>query len=154
MIGRIRKRVKLRAARKQAASENPSPGQAPLEVLPPSHRLRSDILGPSPNPATNLAIADIALRGGSMLARQAMERALLGRAYAPRKTRRILRGRSVTEVLLHRTIARMAMRSVPGAVLVGGGLLVKTFYDRRKAYRALVDGQMKLEEMARDGKDD
>jgi hypothetical protein len=32
-------------------------------------------------------------------------------------------------------LVRIATRSVPGAIVVGGGLLAKTLYDRRKAKR-------------------
>ncbi|MCJ2183748.1 hypothetical protein MTR62_13760 [Novosphingobium sp. 1949] len=113
-----------------------------------------ELLGPSPNPATNLAMADIALRTGSLLARRAVERALLGKAYSPRKANRILRGRTITEIMLHRTIARIAMRSVPGAILVGGSLVAKTLYDRRRARQARSEGQARLEKMARDGEND
>ena len=113
-----------------------------------------EVIGPSPNPATNLAIADIALRGGSMLARQSMERALLGRKYAPQKAKAILKGRTFTEILVHRTLAKLALRSVPGAILVGGGFIAKTLYDRSKARRASAAGEAKLASMAEDGKDD
>jgi hypothetical protein len=33
-------------------------------------------------------------------------------------------------------LVRVATRSVPGAIVVGGGLLAKTLYDRRRAKRA------------------
>ena len=33
-------------------------------------------------------------------------------------------------------LVRIATRSVPGAIVVGGGLLAKTLYDRRRAKRA------------------
>ncbi|MED5545028.1 MAG: hypothetical protein VYD90_07245 [Pseudomonadota bacterium] len=112
------------------------------------------VLGPSPNPATNLAIADIALRATSLIARQAVERALLGRAYAPRKARQILRGRSMAQVLLHRSIAKVAMRSIPGALVVGGSLIAKTLYDRHKEHKAAASGAAKLAEMAEDGTQD
>lgn len=113
-----------------------------------------EVIGPSPNPATNLAIADIALRGGTMLARQSMERALLGRKYAPSKAKAILKGRTFTEMLLHRTLAKVALRSVPGAIIVGGGFIAKTLYDRSKARKATAAGESKLADMAENGKED
>jgi len=113
-----------------------------------------EVIGPSPNAATNLAIADIALRGGTMLARQSVERAMLGRKYAPSKAKAILKGRTFTEMLLHRTLAKLALRSVPGAILVGGGFVAKTLYDRSKARRASAVGESKLADMADDGKED
>ena len=94
-----------------------------------------DIRGPSPDPATNLAIADIALRGGAALVRNAVERKFLGRTMSARKAAKIIKGRSMTESLIHGALARVALRSVPGAILVGGALVAKTLYDRGKARR-------------------
>ncbi len=115
----------------------------------PPHPAR--LLGPSPNPATNLAIADIALRSATILVRQGVERALLGSAYTPRKASSILSGRTMAQVLFHRSIARVAMGSVPGALAVGGTLLVKTLYERRQARRAAAAGTRSLERMAQNG---
>lgn len=113
----------------------------------------ADLHGPSPNPATNLAIADIALRSGSVLARRAVEHALLGRKYSEGHAKSILKGRSLTETLLHGVLARVALRSVPGAIIVGGGLIAKTLYDRSKGARARREGRGKLHEMAKDGQE-
>lgn len=110
-----------------------------------------DFSGPSPNPRTNLVIADVALRSGSMLARRAVERALLGSRYAPRKARAILKGRTLGETLLHTAIAKVATRSVPGMIVVGGALLAKTLYDRSKGGLAEVEGEVAMAEMAEDG---
>lgn len=113
-----------------------------------------ELLGPSPNPATNLAIADIALRGGAMLARFAVERALLGSHFAPRKARQILKGRTFRETMLHRAIASVALSSVPGAIAVTGGIVAKTLYDRSKARKATFEGHAKLADMAERGEED
>lgn len=141
-----------------------TPPAEPTEAGSPSRRtgrdgrkakfLPTDLHGPSPNVATNLAIADIALRGGTALARHAIERALLGRKYAPAKAEKILKGRTMGESLLHGTLARVAMRSVPGAIVVGGALLAKTLYDRTKAREATRKGEAALEKMARKGTED
>lgn len=114
----------------------------------------ADLHGPSPNPATNLAIADIALRGGSVLARRAVERAMLGKKYSDGHAKSILRGRSVGETLIHGLIARVALQSVPGAIIVGGSLIAKTLYDRSKAGRAQRTGRAKLHEMAQEGSEE
>lgn len=111
----------------------------------------NELQGPSPSAATNLAIADIALRGGSALARQAIERALLGRQYAPSKARKILKGRTMRESLLHTALARIAFRSMPGAIVVGGALLAKTLYDRGKARQEPRQDDDTLEDIARKG---
>jgi hypothetical protein len=42
-------------------------------------------------------------------------------------------------------------RSVPGALIVGGGLLAKTLYDRRKARTARAEGEKDIQEMSEDG---
>ncbi|MET1754269.1 hypothetical protein ABVV53_02155 [Novosphingobium sp. RD2P27] len=113
----------------------------------------SELHGPSPNPHTNLLIADVALRGSAMLARRAVEHGLLGSKYAPRKAKAILRGRTFGETLFHTAIARVATRSVPGAILVGGGLLAKTLYDRSKSHAARVEGEEDLHKMAEKGEE-
>lgn len=113
----------------------------------------SELHGPSPNPHTNLLIADVALRGGTLLARRAVERGLLGSKYAPRKAKAILRGRTFGETLVHSAIARIAMQSVPGAIIVGGGLIAKTLYDRTRSHQARAEGEATLHAMAKDGDD-
>jgi len=113
----------------------------------------SDLHGPSPNPATNLAIADIAMRSGTVLARRAVERAMLGAKYSDRKAKKILKGRSLTETLVHGVLARVALRSVPGAIIVGGGLVAKTLYDRSKAGQARRKGEAELHQQAVEGED-
>lgn len=107
--------------------------------------------GPSPNPHTNLLIADVALRGSSLLMRRAVERGLLGSKYPTRQARAILQGRSWSETLLHTALARVAVRSMPGALLVGGGLIAKTLYDRTRSNVARAKGEIALHEMAKDG---
>lgn len=113
----------------------------------------SDLHGPSPNPHTNLAVADIALRSGAFLARRVVEKALLGNKYSPRKAKAILKGRGLGETALHAVLARVAMQSVPGAIIVSGGLAAKVLYDRKKAHTAKAEGHVKLEKMADEGSD-
>ena len=109
--------------------------------------------GPSPNPFTNLVLADIALRGGGRLLRGAIERSLLGIHLTPEKAKRITKGRTMTQTLLGTAIARIATRSVPGAIIVGGALLAKTLYDRRKdSAEARAEGEQALEEQAGRGR--
>lgn len=110
--------------------------------------------GPSPNPKTNLILADIALRGGGLLLRRGIERGLLGMKYSPDKAKNIVKGRKLTETLAGAALARFATTSVPGAIVVGGGLLAKTLYDRRRnRVDAKVEGEAALADMADDGKD-
>lgn len=105
--------------------------------------------GPSPNPMTNLVIADLALRGGGRLLRHFVERTLLGVKYPPDKARNIVKGRSMTQSLLGAALARVATRSVPGALLVGGGLIAKTLYDRSRSRKVRAEGEEAVDEQAR-----
>ena len=77
-----------------------------------------------------------------------LERSLLGKRYAPDKARKIIKGRTLGEALVGTALARLAMHSVPGAILVGGGLLAKTLYDRRKGKSAELEGERKIAKMA------
>jgi hypothetical protein len=111
-----------------------------------------DVKGPSPNPMTNLIIADIALRGGGRLLRHMVERSLLGVKYPKAKASQIVKGRGMTQTLLGTAVARIATRSVPGALLVGGSLIAKTLYDRAKTRQAKAEGQQDVEEQAKAGR--
>ena len=107
---------------------------------------------PSPSPATNLLIADLALRGGGQLLRHAVERGLLGKSYSPEKAKSLIKGRSMKQTLIGTAIARIATRSVPGALIVGGGLLAKTLYDRKHGKDAADAGEKAVEKQARRGR--
>lgn len=106
---------------------------------------------PSPNPATNLLLADLALRGGGQLLRRAVEYGLLGKSYSPNKAKSLIKGRSMGQTLIGTAIARIATRSIPGALIVGGGLLAKTLYDRKRGAEAEKDGKNAVEKQARRG---
>ena len=86
--------------------------------------------GPSSNPATNLLIMDIVMRGASLLAARAVERAALRLRYKAGRADAIVEGRSTISTLAATGAARVATRSVPGLLLVTGGLLAKTLIDR------------------------
>ena len=111
--------------------------------------------GPSPNPMTNLLIADLALRGGVQLLRHVVERTLLGTKFSKTKAKNIIGGRTMFQSLLGTAVARIATRSVPGALLVGGGLLAKTLFDRREDKRvARAKGQREITAQAKRGAQD
>ncbi len=111
--------------------------------------------GLSPNPATNLLIADLALRGGGQLLRHAIERTVLGAKYTPDKAKKIVKGRSMVQTLIGTAAARIATRSVPGAIVVGGGLLAKALYDRREGKRAArASGVRAIDAQAKRGDED
>ena len=112
------------------------------------------IPGPSSNPATNLLIMDIAMRGASMVAGRAIQRVLLGARYDPDKAADIVKGRSLVQSMAATGAARMATRSVPGLLLVTGGLLAKTLLDRSLRPRdARRKGDRQLAEQAAKGDD-
>ncbi len=102
---------------------------------------------PSPNPMTNIVIADIALRSGGQLLRHAVERTLLGATYSKGTARDIVEGRSMTQTLVSTALARLATRSIPGALLIGGGMLAKSLFDRRKSRgQAKAEGEQAVAE--------
>lgn len=107
--------------------------------------------GPSPNPATNLLVADIAMRTAMRLFRRTLEKGLLHARFDPAKAHEIVEGRTLGKTLVSAAAARMATKSIPGALLVGGGILGKALLDRsisrRKAARK---GDRELEEQAED----
>lgn len=112
-------------------------------------RQSGDVPGPSRNPATNLLIMDIAIRGASLLAARGIEKAALQLRYHRNKAGQIVEGRSMVSTLAATSAARVATRSVPGFLLVTGGLLAKTLIDRSLRPReARRKGDKKLAEQA------
>ena len=95
-----------------------------------SARKPGEVPGPSTNPATNLLIMDIAMRGASLLAARAVEKAALSMRYKPATADKVVKGRSMIATLTTTGAARVATRSVSGLLLVTGGLLAKTLLDR------------------------
>ena len=109
--------------------------------------------GISPNPMTNLVIADLVLRSGGQLMRHAVERGVLGLKFTPGKAKNIVKGRSMAQTLIGTALARIATRSVPGALVVGGGMLAKTLFDRRKGKKAArAEGAAEVAEQADKGR--
>ena len=92
-----------------------------------------DVLGPSTNPATNLIIQDILLRSSGRIARLAVEKGLLRRRYGSSHAKNIVENRSLLHTLAAYGVTKVATRSVPGALLVGGGLAIKTLFDRSQS---------------------
>jgi len=93
-----------------------------------------DIAAPAdPGLGSRLLLADLALQGGTYLLRQGIERGLLGRKLPTGKALKKAKGLGLGGSLAQAAIVRLATRSVPGAILVGGGLLAKTLHDRRKS---------------------
>lgn len=110
-----------------------------------------EVPGISPNPMTNLLLTDLILRGGGQIMRHAVERTLLGTKYPKGKAKSIVKGRSMVQTIVGTALARIATRSVPGAILVGGGMLAKTLYDRSQGKPSKAHGARKVSEQASDG---
>ena len=113
------------------------------------------VSGASPNAKTNLVLADIALRTGSLLLRRGIERGILGLGgKSPEAAKAIVKGRTLGESLAGAALARLATASVPGAILVGGGMLAKTLYDRKKRQaEATAQGEAAIDEMEERGRE-
>ena len=111
--------------------------------------------GPSSNPATNLLIIDVAMRGASMVFWRGMEKALLRARYNPDKASDIVKGRSMIQSAAATGAARLATRSVPGFLLVGGGLIAKAIFDRSLSRRESTRrGEEQLAEQAANAPDE
>lgn len=110
-----------------------------------------DVPGLSENPATNLLLAEIAMRAGSTVLRRVVERGLLKGRYGKETARDIIGNRSLKRTLATTAVSRFATRSVPGALIVGTGLAAKLLFERsqsrRKAKRA---GDRNLLEQAKE----
>ncbi len=141
-------------ARKSKSATPPVTVSAPVaKAQAVAGKALDKVPAPSPNPMTNLIITDLVLRGGGQIMRQAVERTLLGAKYSPGKARNIVKGRTMAQTLIGTAIARVAMRSVPGAIVVGGALLAKTLYDRaRSAHAVKAEGDKAIAEQASKGK--
>ena len=132
----FKKRGKATEVAKDAAENAPLPSGNPL----------------GPNPMTNLIIADLALRAGEALLRRSVEKSIIGGKLGAKKAGRVIKGRTMMQTLVGTAIARVATRSVPGAIIVGGGMLAKTLYDRKHRAKAEAEGAAALDEQARRGK--
>jgi hypothetical protein len=78
----------------------------------------------------NRLLARIARSTGGKLLDKASARLFPAMAEAPKAKP------SITRALAGAALTRIAARSVPGAIVVGGGLLAKGLYDRRRAHLA------------------
>ena len=137
------------------AVRKPRMGSAARTAAARTKGTLAKIPGPSNNPATNLLILDVAMRGASMIAGRAVERALLRTRYQRAKADDIVKGRTMLAALTATGVARVATRSVPGFLLVTGGLLAKAIFDRSLSRRESVRrGERHLAEQAAEADDE
>ncbi|NBC88545.1 MAG: hypothetical protein GVX90_03465 [Alphaproteobacteria bacterium] len=92
---------------------------------------------PSPDPNTNLVIADIVLRGTSLFLRRKLRDRMLLEEYNPDEVAKFKDGRGLIRTVGLLGASRLATGSLPGLVAVAGGLAAKTLYDRGKARQLL-----------------
>lgn len=79
-------------------------------------------------------LIETAVRAGSRrLADAAMERVSPSKVAKVAKAASTAKGSAVTEGVATAAMAQIARRSVPAAIIIGGGLLAKHLYDRRRA---------------------
>ena len=107
--------------------------------------------GISPNPATNLIMANAIVRTGSILFRKAVETRMLKGRYGKDGAQSIVDNQGLGSTLTGMALSRIASRSSTGAILVGGGMIAKTLYDRRQAKKARAKGDAELIEKAVEG---
>ncbi|MFA7584976.1 MAG: hypothetical protein WCY11_02095 [Novosphingobium sp.] len=82
-------------------------------------------------------VARIARQGGGKLLDHAVDRVFPGALKPlPRTKASAPLPRSLTGKVAGAALARVALGSVPGAIVIGGGWLAKTLYDRRHAKNA------------------
>jgi len=101
-------------------------------------------------PLTRTILAGIAMRAGSTLLKRSVDRGILGAAPETLKSAARAAGAKAAETaakapkakrglgtrLLTAAATRIATRSVPGAIIVGGALLAKTLHNHRKNRKA------------------
>ena len=103
-----------------AKGKPPKPGNAPD--------------GDDAEKETTALIVDVALREGSLLARRAVHRKLAGGDLTDLKKGGRPRA-SVTKRITAAALARLAARSIPGTLVVAGGLVARAVLLRRKHRR-------------------
>jgi hypothetical protein len=86
-------------------------------------------------PPANLLLADVITRIGSYWLRDGVEKAFLKQRYDADTARDAVDNRSGMRALAAFGLAKFATRSLPGAVIVGTGILGKVLFDHSKARR-------------------
>lgn len=117
----------------------PDPADTPTDK-PPAPAL----LPPSPNPATNLLIADIVVRGATSLFRKGVQKRVAEKtARDETEAQHVLDGRGIITTLGLYGASKLATRSPVGLGIVAGGLVLKTLYDRGSARQKRLRKQAK-----------
>ena len=108
------------------------------------------VAGPSPNPVTNLIMADIGMRAVSYIVRSSVEKGMLRGRYGKQVARDIVNNKTTGQNLASFALAKVATRSVPGALVVGGGIAAKALFDLSRRRRARLSGDKAMIDQATD----
>lgn len=84
-------------------------------------------------PRSNLMLADIVMRMGTGIVRHGVEAIFLRGRYGKETAKDLTKNRSMGRTLASTAIAKVGSKSLPGAALVTGGLVIKLLFDRSKA---------------------
>jgi hypothetical protein len=87
------------------------------------------------DPASTLLLANAAILAGSYIVRRAVEKGLLHGRYGGDAAQELLASKNIGQTVVAMGLAKLATRSLPGAVIVSGGAVAKALYDRRQAKR-------------------
>ena len=85
--------------------------------------------------ASSLMLADIAMRLGTSVLRKGVERTFLRGRYGKEAARELVQNRNLGRTAASMIVAKIGSKSLPGAALVGTGLVVKLLFDRSAARR-------------------
>ena len=75
------------------------------------------------------------------------------RGYGKDTAREIVQNKTLGQTLVSFGLAKLATKNLPGALLVGGGAVVKSLYDRRRGQQQRREGDRDLIEQAHRGDD-
>ena len=105
-----------------------------------------------PKAETRALWSDVAIRTATRLVRTGALDMVLGKVMSP-QARQQVKPNSLGMSLIGMAAARIATRSVPGALLVGAGLLGKALYDKNLSKKADADTTVVDPEQATDSDD-
>lgn len=129
-MDKIANRTRSRRSRRTSGDAAPPPSHESSPNLPMPH-----VPGPTGSNAANVMIADIVVRMGTAVLRKGVERAFFRRTVGRQDALRIEQKRSLPQKAATIALARIGTASLPGAAVVGLGLVAITVYQRRRAER-------------------
>ena len=104
--------------------------------------------GLSPNPASNLIMANAIVCSSSILRWQGVDKRCRRGRYGKDTAEAAAENQGLGSTLTALALSKVAARSSTGAVVVGGGMLARALYDRRQAKKARAKGDAEILERA------